>query len=72
MKRIRKILRVSWTQKKTNEWVLEAAGVERDLLNLIKRRKLSYFGQMMRKEGDCLEKDCSGSKKVKETKDVMD
>ena len=31
MKRIRKILRVSWTQKKTNEWVLEAAGVERDL-----------------------------------------
>jgi len=57
MKSIRKILRVSWTQKKTNEWVLEAAGVERDLLNLIKRRKLSYFSHVMRKEGDCLEKE---------------
>ena len=38
-----------------NERVLEAAGVERDLLNLIKRRKLSDFGHVMRKEGDCLE-----------------
>ena len=36
MKCIRTILRVSWTQKKTNEWVLVVAGVERDLLNLIK------------------------------------
>src|SRR3984885_16208355 len=32
MKCIRKILRVSWTEKKTNEWVLETAGVERSLL----------------------------------------
>src|SRR6218665_3611080 len=55
MKCIRMILGVSWTQKKTNEWVLEVAGVERDLFNLIKRRKLSYFGHVMRK-GDCLEK----------------
>jgi len=37
--------------------VLEAAGVERDLLNLIKRRKLSHFGHMMRTEGDSLEKE---------------
>src|SRR6218665_1621952 len=40
MKCIRRILRVSWTQKKTNEWVLETAGMERGLLNIIKRRKL--------------------------------
>jgi len=57
MKYIRKILRVSWTQKKTNEWVLEAAGVERDLLSLIKRRELSFFDHVMRKEGDFLEKE---------------
>src|SRR6218665_1296162 len=57
MKCIRKILRVSWTQKKTNKWVSETAGVERDLLNLIKRRKLSYSDHVMRKEGDCLEKE---------------
>src|SRR6218665_267143 len=61
IKCIRRILRVSWTQKKTNEWVLETAGMERGLLNMIKRRKLSYFGHvglgLMRKEGDCLEKE---------------
>ena|SRR6218665_2753642 len=55
MKCIRKILGVSWTQNKTNEWVLEMAEVERDLLNLIKRRILSYLGHVMRKV-DCMEK----------------
>jgi len=58
MKCIRKMLRVSWTQKKTNEWVLEAAGVEQDLLNLTKRRKLSYFGHVIRKEGDWRKRSC--------------
>jgi len=33
MKRLRKILRVSWTAKKTNEWVLNKAGVKRELLD---------------------------------------
>jgi len=47
---------VPWTHKKTNEWVLVAAGEERDLLNFSRRRKLSYFGYVMRKDGDCLEK----------------
>ena len=42
---------------KTNEWVLETAGVDRSLLELVKRRKLSYFGHIMRKNGDCLEKE---------------
>jgi len=28
MKWLRKILRVSWTAKKTNEWVLNKAGVK--------------------------------------------
>jgi len=28
MKGLRKILRVSWTVKKTNEWVLNKAGVK--------------------------------------------
>src|SRR6218665_987451 len=35
--------------RKTNEWVLETAGMERGLLNIIKRRKLSYFEHVMRK-----------------------
>jgi len=36
-----KILRVSWTAKKTNEWVLNKAGVKRELLDTVKARKLA-------------------------------
>ena len=39
MKGLRKILRVSWTAKKTNEWVLNKAGVKRELLDTVKARK---------------------------------
>jgi len=35
MKVLRKILRVSWTAKKTNEWVLNKAGVKRELLDTL-------------------------------------
>ena len=32
---LRQILRVSWTAKKTNEWVLNKAGVKRELLYIV-------------------------------------
>jgi len=51
MKGLRKILRVSWTGKKTNEWVLNTAGVKRELLDTVKARKLTYCGHTMRKQG---------------------
>jgi len=51
MKWLRKILRVSLTTKKTNEWVLNKAGVKRELLDTIKARKLAYYGHTMRKQG---------------------
>jgi len=54
--RLRKILRVSWTAKKTNEWVLNKAGVKRELLGTVKARKLAYYGHTMRRQGNCLEK----------------
>ena len=57
MKCLRQILRVSWIEKRTNEWVLEKTGMERSLLNQIKKRKLTYFGHLMRKQGNCLEKE---------------
>ena len=47
----------SWTAKKTNEWVLNKAGVKRELLDTVKARKLAYYGHTMRKEGSCLEKE---------------
>ena len=56
MKGLRKIFRVSWTAKKTNEWVLNKAGVKMELLDTVKARKLAYYGHTMRKQGSCLEK----------------
>jgi len=47
----------SWTAKKTNEWVLDKAGVKRELSDTVKARKLAYYGHTMRKQGSCLEKE---------------
>jgi len=41
MKGLRKILWVSWTAKKTNEWILDKTGVNMELLDTVKARKLS-------------------------------
>jgi len=57
MKGLRKILRVSWSAKQTNEWVLNKAGVKRERLDTVKARKLAYYGHIMRKQGNCLEKE---------------
>jgi len=57
MKGLRRMLRVSCTAKKTNEWVLNKAGVKRELLDNVKARKLAYYGHAMRKQWSCLEKE---------------
>ena len=46
-------------RKKTNEWVLNKAGVKRELLDTVKARwlLLAYYGHTMRKQGSCLEKE---------------
>ena len=43
--------------KETNEWVLNKAGVKRELLDTVKARKLAHYGHTMRKQGSCLEKE---------------
>ena len=49
MKELRKIPWVLWkAKKKTNEWVLNKAGVKRELLDTVKARKLAYYGHTMR------------------------
>jgi len=60
MKRLGKILRVSWTAKKTNEWIRNKVGVKRKLLDTVKARKLAYYGHTMRKQGSYLEKEMQG------------
>jgi len=41
---------VSWTAKKTNEWVLNKGGVQRELLDAVKARKPAYNVHTMRKQ----------------------
>ena len=58
------ILRISWTERKTNASVLEQLGVKApQLLNLVKKQKLSYFGHIKRHntlENLFLEGTCEG------------
>jgi len=51
MKGLINILQVSWRAKKTNEWVLNKAGVKRELLDTVKARKLAYYGGTMEETG---------------------
>jgi len=48
MKGLKNILRVLWTANKTNEWVLNKAGVKMELLDIVKARKLACYGHTMR------------------------
>ena len=56
MKCLRFVLWISWTEKRTNEWVLQSAGMERHLLQSVKKKKLTNTGHIMRKKDKCLEK----------------
>ena len=40
----RRLLHVSWTQIRTNRSILEELGEERQLYDLVIKRKLIYFG----------------------------
>jgi len=42
---------VSWTAKKTNDWVLNKAGVKRELLDTVEAKKLAYYSHTMRNKG---------------------
>jgi len=57
MKGLRKILRVSWNSKETHEWVLNKAGVKRELFDTLNARKLVYSGHTMRKQGSCVDNE---------------
>ena len=43
---------VSWTAKKTNEWVLNKAGVKKKLLDTVKARKLAYHEETRELPGE--------------------
>ena len=45
----RRVLRISWTEKITNEEVLEKINCERRLINILDSRKLTFIGHQLRK-----------------------
>jgi len=46
----RRILKISWRDHVTNKDVLKRMNTERNLLYTVKKRKLMYFGHVMRNE----------------------
>ena len=47
----RKMMRMSWTEKLTNEVVLEKVGSKRQILTTIRRRQWRFVGHELRREG---------------------
>jgi len=52
----RRLLRIPWTQHKTNEWILGKLKVDRELLDCVKSLKLGFYGHTTRKY-ESLEKE---------------
>ena len=48
---IRRIMRLSWTEKKSNKEVMEMTGYKRSLLRTIRKRQLQFFGHINRANG---------------------
>jgi len=40
---LRRMLRISWTEKKNNVEVITAAGVQRELMKTIRQRQLNFL-----------------------------
>jgi hypothetical protein len=53
----RRIEKISWTDKITNEEVLERVGINRQLMNELRNRKKNWIGQNLILRGDDLLKE---------------
>ena len=47
---LRRMLRISWKERKSNETVLKEAQTSRALVNKIRKRQATFFGHVMRRE----------------------
>ena len=48
---LRRMLRISWTERKSIREVMEKANYKRGLLSKIRRRQAKFMGHIMRREG---------------------
>ena len=46
----RRLLNVSWKDKRTNKSILNELNIERELFGQVVKRKLTYFGHMSRNQ----------------------
>ena len=49
----RRLLRIKWIDKKTNEYVLSTSGTSKRLLTTIVKRKMAFVGHVFRKGDNC-------------------
>ncbi len=45
------MLKISWTERRTNEEVLQGVGVGRELMSTVRRRQMHFLGHVTRREG---------------------
>ena len=72
-----RVVRVSWTGKRSNEWVLQKLGLHKTSLTVtVKERKLKYFGHTIRKsvslEKDIIERNDARIQSTWKTEDELD
>ncbi|GFO44745.1 eukaryotic translation initiation factor 3 subunit f [Plakobranchus ocellatus] len=48
---IRRMMRIAWTEKKSNEVVLKEANLELSLIETIRQRQLQFLGHICRHKG---------------------
>ena len=48
---IRRMMRISWTERRSNESVLKDANLERTLIRTIRERQLKFLGHVIRNKG---------------------
>ena len=44
-------MRISWTEKRSNQEVLEMANTQRSLMNTVRTRQMKFIGHVYRNEG---------------------
>ena len=48
---IRRMMRISWMEKRSNESILKDANVERSLIKTVRQRQLQFLGHICRQKG---------------------
>ena len=61
----RRMLRISWMEKRTDNRILQELEIKRELLGHVRKRKLSYYGHLCRDHG------CQITKTVVEGQDTL-